>query len=328
MDFSKESYDATWTEVYDGVYVLSETHRPHHKDSMPELNNRAFIFQVTDEQFGEHFLMSGMPGSPSIKKAQALESAKGLKIREIITSGDFHHMSMKGWLDAYPEATFYHSNLKFPTTRNGKEILANEDYKKRIVLCDGFDIPAMAKYSDSIQFFAFNQFLVYPDQPFMTQSESTKDKPKENIMSYMMKIPPCTEPFLAIWVYHVPSKQLIIEHNFEAYLSKEQIGKAAFMIRHMMSPLNFGSAALSPMPTAPADLEACKTHCEQMAKILELDVAAINDYHFYPGQQIREYESKEEFVKDFTAVLAKTGEDDVTGQTLFNKKTHKKCIIL
>ena len=33
--------------------------------------------------------------------------------------------------------------------------------------------------------------------------------------------------------------------------------------------------------------------------------------------QIRTYESKEEFVKDFTSVLAKTGEDDITGEKMF-----------
>lgn len=33
MDFSKETYDATYTKVADGVWVIGSPHRPHHKDT-------------------------------------------------------------------------------------------------------------------------------------------------------------------------------------------------------------------------------------------------------------------------------------------------------
>ena len=96
MDFSKESYDAIYTKVYEGVYCLSETHRPHHKDSMPELNNRGFLFEVGSGK-EKHLLMSGLPGSGLISNVQQLEKDTGLKLTEIVTSGDFHHMATKGW---------------------------------------------------------------------------------------------------------------------------------------------------------------------------------------------------------------------------------------
>lgn len=233
-------------------------------------------------------------------------------------------------LDAFPDATIYHSGLKFPTTRNGKEILAEEKYKARIELCKGFAIPPLEKYSDTLKFFGFNQFLIYPDMPFMTASEDKgKDNRKQNILSYMSKVPPCDQNFLAMWVYHIPSKQLIIEHNFDVYMTKEQINKASPVLRMMMKKQNFASCAKAPMPTGPKEKEACKTHCEQMAQILQLDVAAIIDYHSYPGVQIRKYESKEEFVSDFTAVLDKTGESDPTGEKMFKLQNKKSsCIIL
>ena len=234
-------------------------------------------------------------------------------------------------LDAFPNAKIYHSGLKFPTTRNGKEILAEEKYKERIELCEGFEFPSLEKYSDTVRFFGFNQFLVYPDMPFMTANEDTgKNNRKQNILSYMSKVPPCDQKFLAVWVYHVPSKQLIIEHNFDVFMSKKQIAKASLPLRMMMKKENFESCANAPMPTGPKDKEGCKTHCEQMAQILQLDVAAINDYHSYPGVQIRKYESKEEFASDLTAVLDKTGESDSTGEKMFelqNKKS-SSCIIL
>lgn len=185
MDFSKESYDATYTKVADGVYVISETHRPHHKDSMPELNNRGFIFEVETTNDGKHLLMSGIPGSKLVDNVKQLEKDVSLSVKMIVTSGDFHHMSMKGWLDAFPDATFVHSDLKFPTTRNGKDILSNESYKKRIVLEKGFEIPSLEKYSGCVKFFGFNQFFVYADAPFMSQSEDKQEKRGQNIMAYM-----------------------------------------------------------------------------------------------------------------------------------------------
>lgn len=329
MDFSKESYDATYTKVADGVYVISETHRPHHKDSMPELNNRGFLFEVSTKEDGKHLLMSGIPGSKLVENAKQVEKDVGLKLMVIVTSGDFHHMSMKGWLDAFPEATFIHSDLKFPTTRNGKEILSNESYKKRIILEKGFDMPSLEKYSDTVKFFGFNQFFVYADAPHMTASEDKADNRKQNILSYMSKIGPMDQQMLAIWVYHVPTKQLLIEHNFNVYMSKEQIAKASFVLRKMMKPNVFASCAKEQMPTGPKTKEGCKAHCEQMAQILELDVRAINDYHTYPGVQIRTYESKEEYMKDFGDLLAKTGENDPTGESMFEKQNaSSKCVIL
>lgn len=233
-------------------------------------------------------------------------------------------------LDAFPDVKLYHSGLKFPTTRNGKEILAEEKYKARIELCKGFEFPSLEKYSDTVKFFGFNQFFVYPDMPFMTASEDKgKDNRKQNILSYMSKVPPCDQKFLAVWVYHVPSKQLIIEHNFDVFMSKKQIAKASLPLRMMMKKENFASCAKAPMPTGPKDEEGCKTHCEQMAQILQLDVAAIIDYHSYPGLQIRKYESKEEFVSDFTAVLDKTGESDPTGEKMFELQNKKSsCTVM
>jgi hypothetical protein len=249
MDFSKESYSNTYTKVADGVYVISQTHRPHLKDSMPELNSRGYVFEVSTQEDGKHLIMSGMPGSQSAGNVKQLEKDLGLALKLIVTSGDFHHMSMSGWLDAFPEAIFVHSALKFPTTRNGKEILANKKYKKRIILEKGFEMTSLKKYEDTIKFFAFNQFLVYPDAPFMTATEGKVGK--GSTMSYLMKFPPCDQPFLAIWFYHIPTKQLVIEHNFNFFMSKEQLAKASSMLRMMMKTNDFSSCAKEKMPTGP-----------------------------------------------------------------------------
>lgn len=66
-----------------------------------------------------------------------------------------------------------------------------------------------------------------------------------------------------------------------------------------------------------------------MAQILKLDVRNINDYHSYPGVQISTYASKEDYMKRFGALLAKTGEDDPTGQKMFKlQNASSGCVIL
>ena len=218
---------------------------------MPELNNRGFLFEVSTAEDGKHLLMSGLPGSKLIENVKQLEKDLGLSVMTIVSSGDFHHMSMKGWLDAFPGTTFVHSALKFPTTRNGKEILENESYRARIILEKEFDMPSLKKYSESVKFFGFNQFFVYADAPFMAASESKSGDKKQNILSYMTKIGPCDQPFLAVWLYHVPTKQLLIEHNFMTYMSKEQVAKASAPLRMMMKANDFSSCANQKMPVGP-----------------------------------------------------------------------------
>ena len=85
----------------------------------------------------------------------------------------------------------------------------------------------------------------------MPISEKQQTSRSENLMSYMSKIPSCTEPFLAVWLYHVPTKQLLIEHDFNTCMSKEQLAKAHLLIRMMMKPNMFYSAAFEKMPTGP-----------------------------------------------------------------------------
>ena len=97
FDLSKESVEG-YCKVYDGVYVVSEYHRPGFSELMPRLTNRGFIFEANNKKNGKHLMMSGIPGDECIAKVQAIERDTGLKLKKIITSGDFHHMSMKAWV--------------------------------------------------------------------------------------------------------------------------------------------------------------------------------------------------------------------------------------
>jgi hypothetical protein len=211
--------------------------------------------------------------------------------------------------------------------------LANDEYKSRIELVEGPKFPSLEEeYGDILEFYGFNQFLIYDDKK-STFTAKNKDSPLKgsllSVMKEMSKIE-CTERFLAIWFYHKASNELVIEHNFDMCCSKAQIGHAAFMMRMMLKPNQFKSHAMSDMPCAPSNEEACKTHCEQMSPILDLDVLGVLDYHTDLTLHIRTYESKDGFVKEFTEILEKTGENDVTGKALYSKRNKGSvgCIIL
>ena len=106
-------------------------------------------------------------------------------------------------LEAYPEAEFVHSKLRFPQTRNGAEIFQNEDYKKRIELVEGPTFPSLeAEYGDILEFYGFNQFLMYDDNK-QSWSSKNKNEPLKGGMLTMMNNTSkmeCTERFLCAFV--------------------------------------------------------------------------------------------------------------------------------
>jgi hypothetical protein len=331
FDLSQENVE-TYCKVFDGVYVVTEYHRPGFSLQTPRLSNRGFIFEADNKKNGKHLMMSGIPGDECIPKVQAIEKDTGLKLKKIVCSGDFHHMAVKYWLDTYPEVQMVHSKIRFPQTRNGQEIFANEDYKRRIELVEGPTFPSLEEeYGDIVEFYGFNQFLMYDDNK-QKWAAKNKNEPAKlggpiSMIKNMSKLKN-DQPFLCVWFYHKASKDLVIDHNFDMCLSKDQINQAqSFLIRMSSKVNNFSSNALAPMPCAPCERDACRLHCEQMAPILDLDVLGVLDYHTDLKTHIRTYENKDEFKKEFTKVLKKTGEHDPTGEALFAVKNKSGCVI-
>lgn len=328
FDFKNESFEGKYAKVATDAYTVSEPHHPAGAKGMGEINNRAFIYAVETKENGKHLLMSGIPGPGCIPKVQQIEKDTKLALLVIVGSGDFHHMATKNWLDAYPKIRIYHSNVKFPNTRNGSTILANAEYKARLTLMDGPDFPMLAQYSKTLRFFGFNQFFTYSDQEWM--SKDANSSTKLGTMGFMKKFSgvKADQKYLSVWTYHVPTRTLVAEHNFRVYYSKEHMKTQPMVIKMSQTTENFGSEAANSMPRGPYTLEDCKTHCEQMAPLIELDVACICDYHAWPGTIIKRLPSKEAFKQFFKKSLSATGEDDITGakmHAIINKK--KGCTI-
>lgn len=326
FNLEKESFNEA-AIVADGVWTVCEPHKASGAGFLPDINNRGFIFKVKNKEGIEHLLMSGIPKKGCIEKVKSIEASSGLKLSLIVGQGDFHHMSIKDWLDAYPEVKIVQSGIKFPRTRNGSEILDNAEYAKRIELVEGPTFPSLKEYEDQVQFYGMNQFYVYSDQGWMSKdaANSTKLGTFGFLKNFAGAKP--DQRFLAVWTYHVATKQLIYEHNFDIYMAKETLAQFPMMMRMMMGAENFGSMAKGPMPKGPTTMEGCKEHCEQMAKIVDLDVRAAVEYHSLPGTMVRKWESKEAYRNEMINVLSKTGEDDITGAKMFQVQNPACCTI-
>jgi hypothetical protein len=324
FDLTKESFDADYTVVADGVYMLSERHTPGGADHIfPTINNRGFIYSVKNSEGQDHLLMNGIPTDKCIPKAKKVEQVTGLKLTLIVGSGDFHHLAMKDWLVAFPQVKIVMSGLKFPKTRNGAEILENPDYGKRIELVTGPHFASLEQYREVVQFYGFNQFTTGPDAPWSSKDIHTISRePKFAFLRKIASIKP-TEKFLAVWAYHVPSKQLIYEHNFNFYLTKEHLKQFKFPFNLVLPKEKICSCAKEQLPTGPKSREDCESHCRLMAEVLELDVRAMMEYHSLPGAMAGRYASKEEFHNEFTKILEKTGEQEADGTAMYKVMNHR-----
>ena len=322
FDISNESCSG-YTKVYDGVYMTSQANfQPGHRKELPTINNRSFIFEAETAKYGKHLLMSGLPGPSEIPKVKQLEKDTGLELKLNITSGDLHHMAMKWWLDAFPNTDFIHSALKFPNTRNGREIMANPSYAQRITLVEGPDFPMLEKeYGDMIQFFGFNQYRTASDNEFLAKDSESPSK--QSFFNFLKGIggAKADSKILCIWFYHVPSKTLVYEHNFSIFMTKEQLKTSSSRIIRLVTKANDFGPAPPPLPAAPSDPEECSIHCGTMSKILNLDVANALDYHSAHGCFCREWHSPKSFHQEMTKVLEKVGEHDPTGKAMVEHNT-------
>lgn len=321
---SKETFDGDYAVVADGVWSICERHSPGGNENLGKINNRAFVFRLKDGKSGDFLLQSGLPSKLGIPRVKKLEKDTGLKLRIILSSGDFHHMSMKDWLDAFPEGSgvrFIHSGIKFPKTRNGAEILANPTYKKQLELFDDTEIKALAEYKDQLHFIVFNQAQCYPDVEFMAGNAEEAKKPQPGLFTFMRQFAAVkfNQRFAAIWMYHPATKTIFTEHNFQMVYTREQVAANPWILRTMMGqkPFDFGST-LKAQGFKPVD---AKVHCETWQKVLALDVRYAIDYHSLPTINTRKWKNKEEFVKELTMELTKTGEHDPSGNSIWYKKS-------
>jgi hypothetical protein len=278
------------------------------------------VIKITDAA-GDFLLLSGINGDKNIPHVKKLEEKLGLKLKIILSSGDWHHMYTKWWMDAFPEARILMPGVKFPTTMNGREILSNESYKARIELIDQDGmLEKLAMYSDQIQFYCFNQCFVYTEQPWQSKDGKNPTK-KQSTFSFMYNMSKLKwdQRFICFWMYHPGTKTLVAEHNFEMAWTKEQVASLPIPMCWVMKPDVFESW-LKSNPHGPNTPEAAASHAKTMQMVVNLDVNVALDYHSLPGNYCKKWQSKEAYKEYMINSLKSTGEHDPTGAAMLQKK--------
>lgn len=314
FDLAKESMEeGSYCKIAEDCWSFSEPHFPG-GSKMMTLNNRGFVFAVSEKgsEDKKSLFLVGLPGESAIVKMKKLEKETGLKLGLAASSGDFHHMAIKAWIEAYPDVKIIMSGVRFPKTRNGASIMGDSELASHMELIDGtpesFANCSANKYSHIIRFFGFNQTFYYSDQEFM--AADFKNPPKVSKLQFMknMMSTVADAPCLCIWFYHIPTKSLVAEHNFAMYFSKPHHRELPFMMRQMMPCEGFCSALeknSKNFPQAPKTLEGCKLHCAQFEYMLKEvgDARFCTDYHSWTGVATRRWESAEHFQEDMKKVL-------------------------
>ena len=319
FDLSAEAWDVcapVWYRTSPGsrqhrgdavAWTLSSKHSPAGVKKFGIINNRAFLFAVPDG-----LLMYGIPTFDVIDQVKALEKETGKKLVVVMSSGDWHHMFVRWWLEAFPSTKFVMSGLKFPTTRNGTAVLANPIFKKQIELVEGPTFPSLEKYASVVRFVGFNQCGIYADNDnFSKDGKNMKvDAKLIEIMPAMMKAK-LDVRHLLVWGYHVPSRTMITEHNWGFFFTPQHHADLPMMMRMQGPACAFCSSLPSGFPNKPPTLEAAKKHVGTFTDvILQLDVRAAMDFHSYPGAMSRRWKDQASYVAEMKKELKKANEDD------------------
>jgi hypothetical protein len=136
------SSDSKFRQVADGVYCHATPAGVAH---LPVNSNRGLIFKVKNQDdFQERLLMSGVPSNfkKAVKKVRMVELLTGLTLDLIVGSGDYHHLSLKHWLEEFPLVKVILSGPHFEKTKIGADILLR--YGSRVEVVKGETKPSLS----------------------------------------------------------------------------------------------------------------------------------------------------------------------------------------
>ena len=325
FDLSGESYEKDFAVVAKGVWSICTAHHPGNIAAMPEHNNRCWVIRVEDPDEGDFLLVYGLPEHKSAgPKVKAVEKESGLQVKYVMTSGCWHHLYLDHWLNSLsPEVKFLFPRAKFPETRNGKSIMSDESKAARILLYNTEDdMPVFGKsgrYTSQLQFVVSDQQTTYPDEgPLAATSELVPVEATGEIMAHLASAKPSAR-FAATTLYHVATKTVSIDHNFDMFQPGELWDKQPAMLQNLHPREKLQSGVMAGQTVVDPAVNA-----EQIKRLMALDGRCIVDLHTEPTYYVvREFESAESYASKMKAVFEESGELDATGASLPQNKTHQ-----
>jgi len=314
FDLSQESFDKDFATIAPGVWSVCTEHNPGNLAAMPKHNNRALVFAIKDTEAGDFLFVYGIPDSQFIQNLKAVETAAGLPIKYVMTSGCWHHLYLEDWIAAFAEPVkFLMTSAKFPVTRNGTKLLADEAMKARIEVYDT-EVPFLTKYADQIQFVVMDQQTTFPDAgAFAATKELVPAEKIGEVMAEFGKQKKSAR-FASVNLYHLATKSCVIDHNFDMFQPEDVWDKQSEMEQNFHPRGKFQSN----VQTGNEVVDAAK-NVEQIQQLLKLDCRYIMDLHTPPTYNVITFPDQAAFAARITSVFEETGEMDPTGEALIYK---------
>ena len=335
VDFSREDWESA-AEIADGAWVIATRHNPGLAGGL-ELNNRTFVFKVKNRAGGDQLLSFGCGNAATIEAVQKLEGDTGLKLGWVVGNGGSHHLFLDLWYQAFPDARVLVPAQRVPHTKNGKELA--QKYAERWELMHGPKPQQLVdEFGDQIDCVIFDQLLANKE-PDATTGVAQDHRSKGNKLSGFGRLKlfsriskDFSQPNDEVFFFHRATGLVIAGHNFQfIYRPKGYKAPPRFKMQDGGFPLNIMLKFLLPdgsfksaFEGQPQPIADPKVHAQEWDAVLNWDIRHWTSCH-NPPQICGPDMSGDEIKAAVRASLARTGEDDPTGQRLkWNQKHGNK----
>jgi hypothetical protein len=331
VDFSREDWDEA-AQITEGIWVVATRHNPGLAGGL-EINNRTFVFRLKNPAGVEQLLAFGCGNATTITAIQKLEAETGLKLGWVVGNGGSHHLFLDLWYQAFPDARILVPGQRIPHTKNGKELA--QKYADRWELMRGPKPKQLVEeFGDQIDCVIFDQLLANKE-PDSKSGVAHDHRAKGVKLSGFGRLKLFTkiskdfsQPNDEVFFFHRDTGLVIAGHNFQfIYRPKGYKPLPRFRMQDGGFPLNIILKLLLPDGTfksafegQPAPIADSKIHAAEWEAVLDWDIRHWTSCH-NPPQVHGPDMSGDDIKAAVRASLARTGEDDPTGQRLkWNKK--------
>jgi hypothetical protein len=331
VDFSGEDWDEP-AQIAKGVWVIATRHSPGLASGL-ELNNRTFVFRLKDLSGQQHLLAFGCGNAVTIRAVQQIEEETGLKLDWVVGNGGNHHLFLDLWYQAFPAARILVPSRRVPHTQNGKELARK--YADRWELMHGPQpLQLVEEFGDQIDIVIFDQLLANKEPDAKTgvahdhRSGGAKLSGFGRLKLFSKISKDFSQPTDEVFLFHRATGLVIAGHNFQfIYKPKGYKAPPRFKMENGGFPLNILLKILLPdgsfksaLEGQPAPIADSKIHATEWQAVLDWDIQHWTSCH-NPPQVCGPNMGGEEIKAAIRASLARSGEDDPTGQQLkWNKK--------
>lgn len=261
-------------EVADGVWLIATRHRPGLSRKMFEINNRCLLFRLNESSTGRPTLLVANAVDPaqSLDEVRRIEKESGLRVGYILSVGGGHHLHMRPWTEAFPEAKVLLPPVRVPRTRNGQKLV-------QLPQVQTMDLEnPLPQFRGQLEAVLFHGLLGFSDE--VTPAEGGSDGMLAMLKTMVMMFRGPTDAVDELWLCHPPSGTVIAGENLAWYYPAEEYAKLPFMGRKMLKPDKVWLMEMARRVKDPAVVAAC------WKKVLAWPMRTLMTYHDPPTRAI------------------------------------------